>query len=81
MQSATNRPQGMAAFVVIWAGQVISILASGMSGFALTLWIYTPNGQVLYFLRNPVCAYMWRSAAIFAAITHIWRSIIAQLIL
>ncbi|MFZ5921454.1 MAG: Ig-like domain-containing protein, partial [Chloroflexota bacterium] len=42
---------------------------------------YTPNGQVLYFLRNPVCAYMWRSAAIFAAITHIWRSIIAQLIL
>ncbi len=40
MQSANKRPQGIAAFVVIWVGQVISILASGMSGFALTLWIY-----------------------------------------
>jgi MFS family permease len=30
----------MAAFLIIWVGQVISILASGMSGIALTLWIY-----------------------------------------
>ncbi len=40
MQSTIQRPQGMAAFLIIWIGQVVSILASGMSSFALTLWIY-----------------------------------------
>jgi MFS family permease len=31
----------MAAFVIIWLGQLISILASGMSGFGLGLWMYS----------------------------------------
>jgi MFS family permease len=39
-QPRSNRPQGIAAFLIIWAGQFISILASGMSGFALTIWMY-----------------------------------------
>lgn len=30
----------MAGFVIIWIGQVVSVLASGMSHFALTLWMY-----------------------------------------
>jgi len=30
----------MTAFLVIWIGQFISILASGMSQFALTIWMY-----------------------------------------
>lgn len=30
----------MAAFIVVWLGQIISVLASGMSGFALTLWMF-----------------------------------------
>ncbi len=36
----SKRPSGMFAFIVIWIGQLISILASGMSQFALTIWMY-----------------------------------------
>ena len=36
----TKRPAGMTAFGIIWIGQIVSILASGMSGFALSLWMY-----------------------------------------
>lgn len=35
-----RQPSGMPAFLIIWIGQFVSILASGMSGFALSLWIY-----------------------------------------
>jgi uncharacterized repeat protein (TIGR01451 family) len=31
---------GMTAFVVVWIGQVVSLLASAMTGFGVTLWIY-----------------------------------------
>ncbi len=33
-------PKGMAAFYTIWIGQIISVLASSMSQFGLTLWMY-----------------------------------------
>jgi MFS family permease len=36
----TNRPTGIAAFIIIWITQIISILASGMTGFALSIWMY-----------------------------------------
>jgi MFS family permease len=36
----THRPTGMTAFIVIWLGQIVSILASTMSQFALTIWMY-----------------------------------------
>ena len=35
-----TQPAGMAAFLVIWIGQIVSILASNMSEFALTFWMY-----------------------------------------
>lgn len=31
----------MAAFIVIWLGQIVSVLASGMAGFGLSLWMYS----------------------------------------
>lgn len=34
------RPAGMAAFIIIWLGQVVSVLASTMSQFALSIWLY-----------------------------------------
>ena len=40
MDNASKRPAGMTAFVVVWIGQIISVLASGMSHFALSLWMY-----------------------------------------
>lgn len=36
----SKRPAGMVAFVVVWLGQVISILASSMSHFGLSIWMY-----------------------------------------
>ena len=35
-----HRPAGMTAFVVIWIGQIISMLASAMSQFGLSIWMY-----------------------------------------
>jgi len=31
---------GMRSFAVIWIGQVVSILGSAMTGFAVTIWVY-----------------------------------------
>ena len=58
MQNTNHRPTGMFAFTVIWLGQIISVLASSMSQFALTIYMYektesaTALGlmQVFYFV-------------------------------
>jgi DHA3 family macrolide efflux protein-like MFS transporter len=33
-------PSGMLAFSVVWLGQIISVLASSMTSFGLTIWMY-----------------------------------------
>ncbi len=33
-----HRPQGMTAFTIVWFGQVVSLIGTAMTGFALTLW-------------------------------------------
>jgi MFS family permease len=33
-------PAGMTAFILIWLGQIVSMLASSMTHFALTIWMY-----------------------------------------
>ncbi len=35
-----QRPTGMPAFVIVWIGQIVSVLASAMSQFGLTIWMY-----------------------------------------
>lgn len=40
-----SRPTGMRAFMLIWFGQVISLLGTGMTQFALTLWAYQMTGS------------------------------------
>ncbi len=48
MQNSTPsqpRLSGMTGFLLIWLGQFVSILASGMSGFALTIWMYQQTGS------------------------------------
>ena len=40
MESTVRKPVGMAAFIVIWLGQIVSVLASSMSQFALSIWMY-----------------------------------------
>lgn len=35
----------MAAFWIVWAGQLVSLLGSGMTQFALTIWIFDKTGK------------------------------------
>lgn len=39
------KPQGFKAFVIVWSGQILSILASGMTGFALSIWTFQRTGS------------------------------------
>jgi MFS family permease len=45
IKTASRRPAGMAGFTVVWAGQIISVLASNMTQFALTIWAYRATGS------------------------------------
>lgn len=38
-------PGGMFGFVIVWLGQLVSVLASNMSSFALTIWAYQKTGS------------------------------------
>ncbi|MCC7118182.1 MAG: MFS transporter [Anaerolineales bacterium] len=41
MQTSSNhKPSGMFGFVIIWLGQIVSVLASSMSQFALTIFVF-----------------------------------------
>lgn len=58
--TATRRPTGMLAFTVVWVGQVISLLGTGMTRFALTIWAWQVTGSatalalVAFFSFGPV---------------------------
>jgi MFS family permease len=43
---------GMRIFCVIWFGQLISTLGSGLTGFALGVWIYEQTGSTTLFAMN-----------------------------
>ena len=40
-----NQPTGMTAFYIVWAGQLLSMLGTAMTQFALTIWAYERTGQ------------------------------------
>jgi DHA3 family macrolide efflux protein-like MFS transporter len=59
----SNQPKGktgMTTFTIIWVGQVVSLLGTAMTGFALTLWAYevtgkaTPLALVGFFFITPM---------------------------
>ena len=45
METTTNRPGGMFGFTIVWLGQIVSVLASSMSQFALTIFMYKETGS------------------------------------
>ncbi len=45
--SNANRPAGMFGFTVVWIGQIVSVLASSMSQFALTIFMFQETGSAL----------------------------------
>ncbi|HET9906275.1 MAG TPA: MFS transporter [Anaerolineales bacterium] len=49
-QQATDaQPGNMNKFLVIWLGQVVSMLGSGLTAFALGVWIFQKTGQATPF--------------------------------
>lgn len=44
IEAPSRRPEGMTAFTIVWFGQVVSLVGTAMSGFALTLWAYRTTG-------------------------------------
>src|SRR5512143_3954289 len=40
MDNSSKRPGGMFGFTIVWLGQIVSVLASAMSQFGLTIWMY-----------------------------------------
>ena len=47
MAQERHRLGGMTGFFIVWLGQIISILASGMTQFALTIWMYEQTKSAL----------------------------------
>jgi DHA3 family macrolide efflux protein-like MFS transporter len=43
------RPTGMAAFLVVWSGQLVSLVGTGMTNFALSIYIWQTTGQATPF--------------------------------
>lgn len=46
----TQAPAGMRTFVIIWIGQVISIVGSGLTNFGLGVWIFQQTGDAMPFV-------------------------------
>ncbi len=46
---STHGPRSMLRFVVIWLGECISLLGSGLTNFALGVWIFQQTGQATPF--------------------------------
>jgi DHA3 family macrolide efflux protein-like MFS transporter len=44
-EAQTSRPMGMRAFSIIWIGQLISLLGTIMTGFALSFWAWEITGK------------------------------------
>ena len=60
MVALQKRPIGMVAFTIVWIGQIVSLLGTAMSNFALTLWAYevtgkaTPLAMIGFFFVTPI---------------------------
>ncbi len=67
---STTEPKGMRTFVIIWAGQVVSIVGSGLTSFALAVWIFQRTGKATPFAL----------AALFATLPQVLVSPIAGVV-
>lgn len=45
----TGEPKNMRTFLTIWAGQFVSMLGSGLTSFAIGVWIFQQTGQAMPF--------------------------------
>jgi len=48
-------PSGMTGFSIVWLGQMVSVMATNMTGFALTIWVYQKTGSATALGLMQVC--------------------------
>jgi len=46
--------RGMRVFILVWFGQFVSLIGSGLIGFALGVWVYQRTGSVTQFTLIPL---------------------------
>lgn len=44
-EEVATKQHGMRTFVVVWAGQFVSLVGTGLTGFALAIWVYQETGS------------------------------------
>jgi MFS transporter, DHA3 family, macrolide efflux protein len=44
-ETSIKKPSGMFGFTIVWIGQIVSVLASMMTQFALTIWMFQETGS------------------------------------
>ncbi len=64
MKTDSTRPTGMTAFIIIWIGQVLSLLGTAVGQYGLTLWAFdasgglaTPLALIGFFFIAPMIAF------------------------
>ncbi|WP_420645105.1 MFS transporter [Candidatus Leptofilum sp.] len=45
MNTENKRPAGMTGFTIVWIGQLVSLLGTSMTNFALTIWAFEQTGR------------------------------------
>ncbi len=50
-----GRPRGMAAFTIVWAGQLVSVLATNMTAFAQSIYVFQKTGSATALALVQVC--------------------------
>ncbi|MBN1428885.1 MAG: MFS transporter [Anaerolineae bacterium] len=53
-------PRGMRTFIVIWVGQLVSLIGSGLTAFALGVYIYEQTGSATSFALNMLAYFVPR---------------------
>jgi MFS family permease len=46
----------MSVFTLVWFGQVVSLMGSGLTGFAMGVWVYQRTGSITQFALIAVCS-------------------------
>ena len=49
-------PPTLSTFLLIWFGQVVSLIGSGLTGFALGVWVYQTTGSTTQYAFITVCS-------------------------
>lgn len=52
----STEPKTMRSFLIIWAGQLVSMLGSGLTSFAIGVWIFQKTGQATPFAMTVLFA-------------------------